>query len=101
MKNDYLWDGTGEPDPELQHIEKSLAKFRYAGEAPNFAALSPEQSKPSFFSALGSMWNLRFAAATVLVLASAVAGLMLRNSPSLVSNVPGWDVARISGAPEV
>ena len=34
MKNDYLWDGSGEPDPEIQRIEKSLAQFRYAGEAP-------------------------------------------------------------------
>ncbi len=101
MKNDYLWDGAGEPDPELQRIEKSLAKFRYAGETSNFAALSPEQPKPSFFSALGSMWNLRFAAATVLVLALAASGLILRNSSSLVSNAPGWDVARLSGAPEV
>ncbi len=101
MRNDYLWDGLGEPDPELQRLEKSLGKFRYAGEAPNFSVLSVEQSKPSFFSALGSMWNLRFAAATVLVLALVVSGLMMRNTPSLVSNAPGWDVARLSGAPEV
>ena len=32
MKNDYLWDGSGEPDPELQRIEKSLARFRYDSE---------------------------------------------------------------------
>ncbi len=40
MKNDYLWDGTGESDPELERIEKSLAQFRYVGEAPDFAAVN-------------------------------------------------------------
>jgi hypothetical protein len=101
MKNDYLWDGSGEPDPELQRIEKTLAKFGYAGEAPNFAALKAAPVKPSVFSALGSMWNLRFAAATVVVIALAASGFVLRNSISPVSNGPGWDVARLSGVPEV
>ena len=101
MKNDYLWDGSGEPDPELQRIEKSLAKFRYAGEAPNFSAMDTARPKPSFLSSIFDMWNPRFAAATVLVLALLASGLILRISPSLISNSPGWDVARLSGAPQV
>ena len=101
MKNDYLWEGSGEPDPELQRMEKLLAQFRYAGEAPNLAAINIHQPKATFFSTLGARWSLRFAAATALVLALAISGLLLRNSPSLVSKAPGWDVARLSGAPQV
>jgi len=48
-----------------------------------------------------AVWNPRFAAATLLVLALFASGLMLRNSASLFSNAPGWDVARLSGAPSV
>ena len=101
MKNDYLWDGSGEPDPELQRIEKSLAKFGYAGEAPNFAAIDMPQPKATFASALSAIWNLRLASAGVLVAALAATGLMLRIHPSLDSNQAGWDVARLSGAPQV
>ena len=32
----YLWDGSGEPDPEVQRLEKSLAVFRHRSEAPTF-----------------------------------------------------------------
>jgi len=101
MKNDYLWDGSGEPDPELQRMEKSLAKFGYAGEAPDFAAIDMPQPKVTFASALSAIWNLRLASAAVLVVALAASGLLLRFHTSLDSNQPGWDVARLSGAPQV
>lgn len=29
MKDDYLWDKTGEPDPEIQQLEKILGTLRY------------------------------------------------------------------------
>ena len=29
MNDDYLWDGSGEPDPELQKLENTLAKLRH------------------------------------------------------------------------
>lgn len=29
MKDDYLWDGSGEPDPEIEHFEKVLGRYRY------------------------------------------------------------------------
>jgi hypothetical protein len=101
MKNDYLWDGSGEPDPEIQRIEKSLAQFRHAGEAPNFAAADFAQRKPTLFSALGALWNLRLAAAGVLAVALAASGLLLRVHTSVDLNGTGWDVARLSGAPQV
>jgi hypothetical protein len=101
MKNDYLWDGSGEPDPEIRRIEKSLAQFRYAGERPNLVAIDMRQSKVTFASALSALWNLRLASAGVLVIALAASGLLLRVHTSVDSNQPGWDVARLSGAPQV
>ncbi|MEW6733546.1 MAG: hypothetical protein AB1489_19615 [Acidobacteriota bacterium] len=29
MNDDYLWDGTGEPDPEIEHLEDVLSRYRY------------------------------------------------------------------------
>jgi len=28
MKDDYLWDGSGEPDPEVQKLENLLGRYR-------------------------------------------------------------------------
>ena len=101
MKNDYLWDGSGEADPELQRMEKSLAQFRYAGEAPNFAAINIPEAKPTFLSVLSAQWNLRAAAACILVVALVASGLLLRIHTSVDSNGLGWDVSRLAGAPRV
>ena len=101
MKNDYLWDGSGEPDPELQRIEKSLAQFRYRGEMPDFPVANFLPSKPSHFAFFTSGWTPRFAAATLLLLALTASGLLLRLAPVELSNTQVWDVARLSGAPRV
>ena len=29
MKDDYLWDGSGEPDAEIEHLEKVLGRYKY------------------------------------------------------------------------
>jgi hypothetical protein len=36
MKNDYLWDGSGEPDPEIQKLETVMRKLRHDRLAPAF-----------------------------------------------------------------
>ena len=65
MKNDYLWEGSGEADPELQRVEQSLARFRYntdTREMPNFVAARAAYRKPSLFASLTTGWAPRFAA---------------------------------------
>jgi len=34
MRDDYLWDGSGEPDPEVQRLERLLSEFRSDRTAP-------------------------------------------------------------------
>ena len=101
MKNDYLWDGSGKPDPELRRIEKSLVQFRHSRPAPDFSAVELEQRNPSSLARLTSGWTLRFAAATLLVLAIVACGLLLRVSPPVISTAPAWEVARLAGSPRV
>src|SRR5258705_7658390 len=99
MKNDYLWDGSGEPDPELQRIEKSLSQFRYSGEMPSLPAIDSAQRKPLIVPILTMGWIPRFAAAALLLLVLVSSILVLQISSPVVPNGPGWDVARLSGAP--
>jgi hypothetical protein len=102
MKSDYLWDGSGEPEPELKRIENSLSQFRYSGKTPEFTAIDSLQPKTRRFAVSLTMgWIPRFAAAALLILGLIASGLFLRFSPSLNSDAAGWDVARLSGSPRV
>ena len=38
----YLWDRSGEPDPEVQKLESMLGKFRHDAHTPVFPAIVPE-----------------------------------------------------------
>jgi len=101
MKNDYLWDGSGEPDPELQRIEKSLSQFRYSRKMPDLPAIDSAQRRPSVVAILTTAWIPRFAAAAFLLVALASSLQILRISSPVLPNAPGWDVAQLSGAPRV
>ncbi len=53
MKDDYLWDGSGEPDPEVQKLETALGRYRHNKPAPAFdqvAEIRPVKHRWSFFS---------------------------------------------------
>lgn len=41
--DDYLWDGTGTPDPEVARLEELLSELRYEGHPPPLEA--PERSR--------------------------------------------------------
>ena len=64
MKDDYLWDGTGEPDPEVERLEQMLSVYKH-------------QPKKLDLPARPAVWfSPRLAAAAALVL-MAVAGLLI------------------------
>ena len=55
MNDDYLWDKSGEPDPEVERLEKLLGEFRHN--------VKPLRTAPA------RQW-FRYAAAVVLVAAA-------------------------------
>ena len=71
MKEDYLWDKTGEPDPEIQQLEEILGTLRYQPKPLDLPQdlLTPRQRRNHF--------PLLAIAATVL-LALLAAGVWLR-----------------------
>jgi hypothetical protein len=99
MKDDYLWDGSGEPDPEIQKLESTLGRFRHNQPAPVFdqvSAIQPEKRRSWFFS-----WRLAFqvAAAASILLAAFMYFYLRSNRGSGQSS--SWEVARLAGAPRV
>jgi hypothetical protein len=67
MKDDYLWDATGEPDPEIQRLEQTLSRFRYQ---PKPLGAAFDERLPQ----RRDSWWPRLAAAAAIIL-MALAGL--------------------------
>lgn len=95
MKDDYLWDGSGEPDPEVQHLENVLGRMRHRGKAPEFSAptVRPRVIRMRLF------W--RTAAIAAAVILAGVLWISLRRARSVTSPQSGWEVARLAGTPEI
>jgi len=84
LNDDYLWDKTGEPDPEIQQLEQVLGTLRYQPRALDIPpGLVPVQ-KRSFFPRL-----LAIAATIAIMLFGFGLWLSLhRQQPTEVTKVP-------------
>ncbi len=111
MSDDYLWDGSGEPDPEIQRLESVLGRFRHDRPAPEF----PEQL--SFFERLRLWISLPRLAGVAAMALLVVAVMQLSRLGNRAPNSseqgktkstaargtepaapkPAWDVARLEG----
>lgn len=99
MNDDYLWDGSGEPDPEVQMLEKALGRFRQAV-APSFDEVATVPAAVPSRAWFGRLWfQLAFAAATMAAVATVV--YFARQGFSSKDSGPSWNVARLEGAPKV
>lgn len=100
VKNDYLWDGSGEPDAEILHLERALGKFRHAGRAPELPEDFVAVHEPRATRQGLRLW-FQFAAvaASVLMMFSVWAGLRPVSEPA--ANGVAWGVLQVAGAPRV
>src|SRR5215470_2618447 len=88
MSDDYLWDGSGAPDPDVQKLERLLAPLRTPpAAAPRLPA------RPVQWRTLRYLGPALAAAAAVLLMVSAT----LRTRPAAGS----WTVASVAGQPRV
>lgn len=92
MSDDYLWDRSGAPDPEVDRLEELLARYRHRGPArlslPARASILRRWFGPLATPAAG----LAAVAAVVLL---AAAGFWLLRSP----NGAPWQVVSLAGTP--
>src|SRR5919204_918919 len=83
MNDEYLWDGSGEPDPDVQHLERLLGRLR---STPPLPAL-PEPR----LGGRGLTPLLATAAAVVLMIGSVWQSM----------SEPSWEVAKLAGEPRI
>jgi hypothetical protein len=99
MRDDYLWDGSGEPDPDVQKLETALGKLRHNRAAPEFPEIAPIRTQPAGF------WRMRlfprFAAVAAGILVIAAITFMISRSKPDAGSVAGWQVTRVAGAPRI
>jgi hypothetical protein len=93
MNNDYLWDGSGEPDPEIQKLENTLGRFRHNQPAPDFRIPAPSRLRPRFKIAFACLAT----AAALAIVAMQYTNSLRRFS----STEPEWNVATEAGMPQI
>src|SRR5277367_4231452 len=102
MNDDYLWDGSGEPDPEIQKLESSLGEFRHAGQAPEFPAIPVAVPQPGFWRRfVGRRWSFGLAAGAAAVVFLAAFGILWWSQKPNATSGTGWDVESLAGSPQV
>lgn len=112
MDNDYLWDPSAPPDPEVERFERMLGRLRSTAPAPELVQLKLDATGQTLdatsyavsgFSRTRSAWRtLRFlvpalaaAAAVVLMVASTLQSTRTARASA------GWDVASLGGQPRI
>lgn len=90
MNDNYLWDRSGPPDPEVQRLENLLGTLRHNRPAPEFAM--PVRRFPSRLRQILPRFAAVAAIVVLVVAATLLARIQLRQS---------WAVSRLAGAPQV
>ena len=89
----YLWDGSGEPDPEVEKFEALLSQFRYdppARPIPQIENPAAHVRRIRFFPAFASVVG-------IAALAVALVVLFVRSRQIAPVPGPGWDVSDVRG----
>ncbi|MFO0983420.1 MAG: FecR domain-containing protein [Planctomycetota bacterium] len=88
MSDDYLWDRSGQPDPEIEQLERILGPLGYRPKRP---AASPPA---------GSLLRHRWLP-ILLVAAAILAVISLGLAPLFYGRSGTWEVAALCGTPTV
>ena len=99
-KDYYLWDRSGEPDPEVQKLETALGRYRQNQPAPSFEKITDIRAVKQHWSFFSLRWSYQLGAVAAIVLLAAAVFLVLRPKPTGNAG-PSWAVARLEGTPRV
>src|SRR5436190_1230450 len=100
MKDDYLWDGSGEPDPEVQKLEEALGRYRQNQPAPKFDEITQTHKAKRPRNFFNWRWEYQLSAVAASLLLAVTVFLFMRQR-SRGNPGPSWDVVRLEGAPRV
>src|SRR5471032_111800 len=102
MSDDYLWDGSGTPDPDVERLERLLGKLRTTAEVPAIPVdpFSPRSTRAHDAFEPGAKYaGARFLGPALASAAAIVAMVGLLSQ----SVAPGasWNVATLAGTPRI
>jgi hypothetical protein len=95
---DYLWDRSGEPDPEVQRLEALLRRFHHDRPAPVFPEVATDRRWTFFPLPLRLFPALATTAAVGAIAVVAFLAYMAKPVPPAGA---GWDVSRLAGTPRI
>jgi FecR-like protein len=92
--NQYLWDGSGQPDTEIQRLERALEEFRAPSLVPlAFPMIGYAPRGSSWWLKISSnTWIPRFAATTLTLAALTIALVLSLRESTLPGSNNGWNV---------
>jgi FecR-like protein len=97
MSDDYLWDRSGTPDPDVERLEQMLGRLRSAPPVPDIARLG---RKPDAAHRADTLYvGARFLAPALAAAAAVV--LMVGIASRSADTQRSWQVASLSGAPRI
>lgn len=97
MNNDYLWDKSAPPDPEIERLERLLGRF-----AP-VRAMPPLPAPEVRWRSVRTLAPLVATAAAVIVMVAITWRTVSRTSPPspAARTTPTWAVAAVAGQPRI
>ena len=98
MRNDYLWDRSGESDPEIQRLEALLERFQSHRPRPAFPEVAPAMGWWIMLRRL--RWVLALAAVGAVAAVCVITVLVHERKPGRDASA-GWDVSALEGTPRV
>jgi len=98
-QDDYLWDKSGEPDPEIQRLERKLSAFQHHLPAPVFPEIVPARRRLFPWTWMQPFPVLATAAVALIVVATVI--ILVRGNKPVAVTGPGWDVSGLAGAPRI
>jgi ferric-dicitrate binding protein FerR (iron transport regulator) len=93
-RDDYLWDRSGTPDPEVQRLESLLQPFAHRRSLPQLPARAQTEARTR-----GSRRFLRMAGGAGAIAASLLLGLTIWFGWGIWRG--GWTVQALSGSPAI
>jgi hypothetical protein len=104
MSDDYLWDRSGPPDPDVERLESLLGRLRSTAplpQLPEAPASLARRGRNAAEAAAGprATWTIRYLAPMLAAAAAVV--LMIVGTWQSTRRGASWEVARLDGRPRI